>query len=159
MTADPSGSDPAAAALPGTAADGIAALAADLRRAVLRLNRELRRRTQLPGVSPIHGTLLALIQRNPGVGVSELAALERMRVPTMSGHVRRLEEAGLVTRSPAPERDRRRVGLSVTPAGEQVVDAIRRQRTDWLAERLRSLAPEARAALRDAVSPLRQLSE
>ena len=57
--------------------------------------------------------LLVQIKDRPGIGMRELASLERMSVPGMSKFITRLEEAGLVQRAPV-EGDQRRVGLSLT---------------------------------------------
>src|SRR3954471_8149524 len=89
------------------------ALANRLRPALLRLNRELRREGAALGISGGQATLLWLISQKPGLGVRELAAREGMSAPGMSGHVDRLETAGLVRRVPSTH-DRRRVGLEVT---------------------------------------------
>src|SRR2546423_7006736 len=95
------------------------ALAADpvtvanrLRPVLLKLNRHLRREIHSLGITGGQASLLFTIQRNPGIGVRELAALERMSAPGMSKYVARLEAAGLVARDRSGE-DRRRVGLRV----------------------------------------------
>jgi DNA-binding MarR family transcriptional regulator len=69
-----------------------------------------------------------------------------------------LEERGLVTRGPHA-RDRRQVVLTATPAGRDVVQQSRRLREAWLAQRLRELTPEERAALRAAAPILEKLSQ
>jgi len=74
----------------------------------------------------------------------------------MSGHVKRLEAAGLITRA-EDACDARRSGLTITPAGLETLEAIRQQRNDWLAARLAKLSPEDRARLADAAEPLLKL--
>ena len=64
-----------------------------------------------------------------------------MARPTMSSHIKRLETAGLIARASDVE-DGRRSGLSITPAGLKQLDAVRRQRNDWLAARLAQLSAE-----------------
>ncbi|HEX4183804.1 MAG TPA: MarR family transcriptional regulator [Caulobacteraceae bacterium] len=140
-----------------TAAD-IATLAEGLRPALLRLSRQLRKESQRFGISPLDAMLLGWVKRREGIGVSELADLEQMSRPTMSSHVKRLEQAGWISRQAPDSEDKRRVGLVITAAGRRAIDAVRRQRNDWLAGRLASLTPEARDALRAAVGPLSQIA-
>jgi DNA-binding MarR family transcriptional regulator len=136
----------------------VSALAEALRPALLRLSRQLRKESQRFGMSPLDGMLLSLVKRREGIGVSELADLEQMSRPTMSSHVKRLEQAGWIARQAPDSEDKRRVGLVLTPAGRRAMDAVRRQRNDWLAGRLAGLTPEARDALRAAIGPLSQIA-
>jgi DNA-binding MarR family transcriptional regulator len=139
-------------------APDVSALADGLRPPLLKISRLLRREAQPLGLSPLDSTLLGLISKREGVGVSELAELEQTSRPTMSAHVKRLEAAGWIKRLPPPEDDRRRFGLTITPAGRRAQDAVRRRRNDWLAARLASLDPAAREALERAVGPLVQIA-
>lgn len=126
-----------------------------LRPVLLKLNRELRRELHSLGVTGGQVSLLAAIRNEPGIGVLELAAQERMSAPGMSKYVARLEAAGLVERTELS--DRRRVGLVLTPAGHRVLRSVRSRRTAWLAERLQGLSPEVLAAIDEAVEPLGEL--
>ena len=132
-------------------------LANRLRPVLVKLNRELRREIHSLGVTGGQVSLLALIRREPGVGVRELAARERMSAPGMSKSVARLESAGLLARTELP--DRRRVGLVLTPVGERVLRSVRSRRTAWLAERLRGLSDDELAAVDAAIEPLARLIE
>jgi DNA-binding MarR family transcriptional regulator len=132
------------------------ALASRLRPVLLKLNRELRREIHSLGVTGVQAALLVQIKQSPGIGVRDLASRERMSVPGMSKFVSRLEEAGLIERSPVAG-DRRRVGLVVTPAGHRVLRSIKSKRTAWLSERLGHLEPEQLEAIDAAIEPLMQL--
>src|SRR5271165_6962608 len=134
------------------------AFAEALRPSLLRLSRQLRREAQKAGMSALDATLLALIQKRPGIGGGELADFERMSRPSMSSHLKRLESAGWIARDPAREEDRRRVGLRLTQDGIAALEAIRRRRNDWLAERLSALSPKARRTLAGAAEALRELA-
>jgi DNA-binding MarR family transcriptional regulator len=134
------------------------AVANRLRPALLRLARELRRESHALGVTGGQVSLLFQIQRNRGIGVRGLAALERMSPAAMSGYVDRLERAGLVRRTPDP-KDRRRHGLSVTGEGDRVLRSVKSRRTAWLAARLEHLDPDELAAVDAAVEPLLSLLE
>jgi DNA-binding MarR family transcriptional regulator len=135
-----------------------AELADRLRPVLLKLNRELRREVHPLGVTGGQVALLVQIRRRPGTGVRELAALERISPAGMSGHVKRLERAGLVERVPQAH-DLRRHGLTVTEAGERVLRSVRSRRTAWLATRLEELEPEELAAIDRALPALARLLE
>src|SRR6266576_5139199 len=126
--------------MPTAVAADTTVLANRLRPVLLQLNRQLRREVHSLGVTGGQVSLLVQIKYHPGIGIRELAALERMSVPGMSKFVSRLEEAGLIERAPV-EGDQRRVGLSLTPAGEKVLRSVKSRRTAWLAARLRELEP------------------
>jgi DNA-binding MarR family transcriptional regulator len=141
--------------MPAVASDPTV-LANRLRPVLLHLNRQLRREIHSLGVTGGQVSLLVQIKIRPGIGVRELAALERMSVPGMSKFVTRLEEAGLVGRAPV-EGDQRRVGLTLTAAGHKVLRSVKSKRTAWLSARLRSLDPEELDAIDAAIEPLTHL--
>jgi len=134
------------------------ALANQLRPVLLKLNRELRREIHSLGVTGGQVGLLVQIKARPGIGMRELASVERMSVPGMSKFIARLEEAGLVQRAPV-EGDQRRVGLSLTQAGHKVLRSVKSKRTAWLAARLGHLEPEQLEAIDAAIEPLAHLLE
>jgi DNA-binding MarR family transcriptional regulator len=129
------------------------AVANRLRPVLLKLNRELRREIHSLGVTGGQVSLLVQIKRNPGIGIRQLAAAERISVPGMSKFVARLEDAGLVERQEVGG-DRRRVGLHVTSAGHRVLRSVKSKRTAWLAARLRSLDADQLDAIDAAIEPL-----
>jgi DNA-binding MarR family transcriptional regulator len=131
-------------------------LANRLRPVLLQLNRQLRREIHSLGVTGGQVSLLVQIKYRPGIGIRELAALERMSVPGMSKFISRLEEAGLVQRA-AVEGDQRRVGLTLTAAGQKVLRSVKSRRTAWLSARLRDLDPEELEAIDAAIEPLARL--
>jgi DNA-binding MarR family transcriptional regulator len=133
-------------------------VAGRLRPVLLKLGRELRREVHPLGVTGGQVALLVQIRSHPGIGVRELAALERISPAGMSGHVKRLERAGLVERA-AHASDLRRQGLTVTEAGERVLRSVRSRRTAWLSARLRQLEPDELAAVDRALPPLARLLE
>jgi DNA-binding MarR family transcriptional regulator len=133
-------------------------LADDLRPVLLRLARELRRETEQTGITARQATLLWLVKRSPGLSLAELAAEEGISPPAMSGHVDRLEKAGLLRRV-RESGDRRRVGLELTPDGAKLLRRVRARRTVWLAERLRTLEPGELERVEAAIPSLLRLLE
>ena len=131
-------------------------IADGLRPILLKLSRELRREAREVGVSPEQVSLLVAIKYQPGIGLRELAARERVSPPAMSKHVDRLERDGLVLRTPSVE-DKRRVGLTLSPEGDRVLRRVRSRRTAWLATRLKGLTAEELQAIEAAIEPLRKV--
>jgi DNA-binding MarR family transcriptional regulator len=134
------------------------AVASDLRPVLLRLARELRKETEQLGITARQATLLWLVKRRPGLSLAELAAEEGISAPAMSGHVDRLERAGLLERVRSSD-DRRRLGLRLTEEGERLMRRVRARRTTWLADRLKALEPAELEAIELAVPALTQLLE
>jgi DNA-binding MarR family transcriptional regulator len=132
------------------------AVANQLRPVLLRLSRELRQETEQLGVTSRQVTLLWLIRGNPGMSLRELAAEERISAPALSGHVDRLERAGMLERA-RDAADRRRVGLALTEDGERLLRRVRARRTTWLADRLRDLDDDELAAVEAAIELLGRL--
>jgi DNA-binding MarR family transcriptional regulator len=132
------------------------AVAAELRPALLRLARELRKETEQLGITARQATLLWLVRRSPGLSLAELAAEEGISPPALSGHVDRLERAGLIERVRSSE-DRRRVGLRLTDEGARLLRRVRARRTTWLTDRLGTLEPTELAAVENAIPALQRL--
>lgn len=132
-------------------------LANRLRPVLLRLARELRREIHSLGVTGGQVSLLVQIKRTPGITASELAERERISAPGMSGHIVRLEAAGLIERTRA--EDRRRIGLTITEAGDKVLANVRKRRTAWLVTRLNALEDAERDAVEAALPALEKLME
>ena len=137
------------------AADPVA-VANRLRPVLFKLNRALRRELHSLGVTGGQVSLLVQISKHRGIGIRELATREGMSAPGMSKYVARLEREGLVERGPVGG-DRRRIGLSLTEAGERVLRSVRSRRTAWLAARLRELEPDEIDAIDAAIEPLTRL--
>jgi DNA-binding MarR family transcriptional regulator len=143
--------------MPTVAADPTT-VANRLRPVLLTLNRELRREIHSLGVTGGQVALLVQIKFHPGIGIRELARLERVSVPGMSKFVSKLEDAGLVQRAPV-EGDQRRVGLTLTDAGRKVLRSVKSKRTAWLSARLGQLEPAELDAIDAAIEPLAHLLE
>jgi len=133
-------------------------VAAELRPVLLRLARELRKETEQLGITARQATLLWLVKRSPGMSLAALASEEGISPPAMSGHVDRLERAGLLDRVRSSE-DRRRVGLTLTADGERLMRRVRARRTTWLANRLRALEAGELETVEAALPALMKLVE
>lgn len=100
--------------------------------------------------------LLTLLDQGP-IRMTELAARERVRTPTTTVAIRRLEKLGLVKRSRDPS-DLRAVLVEVTPRGlVQHRESLAARRAD-LAARLANLSADDLATLATALAPLERLT-
>ncbi|MET0143421.1 MAG: MarR family transcriptional regulator [Ilumatobacteraceae bacterium] len=132
--------------------DAGAALASALRVGIMRLARRLRLERDSDALTPNQFAVLGNLKRIGPMTVGELATAERVKPPSMTRTVADLEHAGLVVRRPH-HRDRRQVVVELTAAAQLVIDAERRRRDAWLAQRLDALDP-AELALLEQVAPL-----
>ncbi|MCV2489646.1 MarR family transcriptional regulator [Geodermatophilus sp. YIM 151500] len=126
-----------------------AALAHDLRLAVMRLSRRLRGQRVDTSVTLTQLAALSTLHRHGPMSPGELAAHERVQPPSMTRVVVALEGIGLVTRTPHPT-DGRQVVIDLTPAAHELLTAEARAREAWLSARLQALSAEERDVLRDA---------
>ncbi|KUI26266.1 MarR family winged helix-turn-helix transcriptional regulator [Mycobacterium sp. GA-2829] len=101
--------------------------------------------------------LLTLLDCGP-IRMTELAAHERVRTPTTTVAIRRLEKLGLVKRSRDPS-DLRAVLVEVTPEGlVQHREALATRRA-YLANLLSKLSEDELETLSRALAPLERLAD
>jgi DNA-binding MarR family transcriptional regulator len=132
-------------------------LGADLLAVVARLNRLATQRIQMP-LPSAQARLLATIEAQGEARIGDLAAVDHCSQPTMTTQVRRLEEAGLVTRAVDPG-DARAVRIRITPEGLRTLTAVRADRAAAIEPQLARLEPADRQVLADAVEVLRRVLE
>jgi DNA-binding MarR family transcriptional regulator len=101
--------------------------------------------------------LVTLIDRGP-IRMTELAAHERVRTPTTTVAIRRLEKLGLVKRS-KDQSDLRAVLVDITDKGLAVHHESLANRRAALAAMLRGLSDEDRETLAKALGALERLAE
>ena len=134
-----------------------AALAHDLRLAVMRFSRRLRNQRVDQSVTLTHLAALSTLKRHGAMSPGELAGHERVQPPSMTRVVVALEGMGLVTRSPHPT-DGRQVVIDLTPAAEELLTAEARAREAWLTGMLERLSGEERAVLYEAAAIMDKLA-
>ncbi|MFN2544203.1 MAG: MarR family winged helix-turn-helix transcriptional regulator [Actinomycetota bacterium] len=140
-----------------TRGEAILPLASSLRLAVMRLARRLRQQTD-GDATPSMLSAISTIERYGPMTLSELAAHERVKPPTVTTIIGRLEAAGLVARDTDLD-DRRIAWISLSPEGRKFVEATRSRKTAYLATRIGKLSAQDRAALSRAVTILERLVE
>ena len=130
-------------------------LAGQLRLTIVRTARRLRQEAGTD-LSPSLTAALSTVERHGPMTPSELAARERIQRPTATRVLARLEELGLIQRTPDPH-DRRSSLVAATEAGSALLDELRTRKTAFLAERLEGLDVEDRAVLDRAADILERM--
>lgn len=137
-------------------------LAADTATLAARLERRLARVTQLlraeSGSRASVAALLTLrrLDEQGPMRITELAAVERVAQPSMTGLVGRLELEGFVRRT-RDANDARAVRVVLSDAGRAELAGVRSSRAAFLQARLDALSDDARATLAAAVPALDEL--
>jgi DNA-binding MarR family transcriptional regulator len=130
-------------------------LGADLLSVVARINRLANQRIRMP-IPFAQARLLALIGDRGEARISDLAALDHCSQPTMTTQVRRLEDAGMVTRTVDP-KDARAVLIRITPRGVAALQQARLDRGAAVDPYLERLSDADRESLAAAVDVMRRL--
>ena len=134
---------------------GTTELASRLRPLITRTARRLRQEAG-GGLSPTLTAALASIDNHGPLTPSELADRERIKRPTATRLVGRLEAEGLVARTADPH-DKRSSLITITREGDALLRDIRRRKDAYLQRRLRALGAEDRAVLARAAEVLERL--
>jgi len=100
--------------------------------------------------------ILARLFDNGPSRISDLAALERSSQPTITNHVKRLEAARLVERSPDPS-DARAWMIKLTPLGDQELAQMRSALGANVLPYLAKLPQRDLKALRQGIEVMRRL--
>lgn len=132
-------------------------LAVHLRDAITRLNRRVRQARPVGDLTVTQLSALTSLELAGALTPRELADVERVQPPTMTKIVAKLEERGLVQRTPHPT-DKRQVILSSTGLGREILGQYERVRDEWLAARLAELSPDERDVLTHAAEVLARLA-
>lgn len=130
----------------------------ELRLSIGRLARRLRAQKADDSISDSQFSVLASLMLNGDCTIGSLSASEKVTPPSMNRTVNALEAAGYVARASAPD-DGRKVVVSLTPAGRELIEQTRMQRDAWFVARLKALDPAQRAALEAAASVLKELAD
>jgi DNA-binding MarR family transcriptional regulator len=101
-------------------------------------------------------SVLHSLSRGGPMRLTDLLATEQIKQPALTSLVSRLEGGGLISRRPDPS-DGRAVLLSLTPAGQTVVQSRHADRVAMLAQLTGRLDDGERAVLADAQAVLSRL--
>jgi DNA-binding MarR family transcriptional regulator len=133
--------------------------ASDLRTVVTRLVKKLRKTSvtgQLFSLTE-RSTLSLLLNSERGMLPSELAAMEKITNQSMSQILNHFLEEELIIRTNS-ETDKRKVIISLTEKGANVIKQVLSERDEWMAEAIRqTCTAEEQVILSKAIGPLTKL--
>jgi DNA-binding MarR family transcriptional regulator len=130
-----------------------------LRQGMSRLGRRLRAERVGHGLSLSRLSLLNLLARNGPMTASAMAAAERLQPQSLTRMLSRLENDGLIVRSP-DDADRRQVRIDITREGMAVLDEDTDRREAWLAKVMAErLTPTECELLRLAAGLMERLAD
>jgi DNA-binding MarR family transcriptional regulator len=133
-------------------------LVARLRGVISKLARQLNATSTDEGLTPTQYSVLGLIAVRGPLGLTELTELEGLNPTMLSRVVRKLDDEGLISRR-TDLSDQRAVRVQVTPAGTEVHQRIRTQRTQVLYDCLERLPAEVTDELLRAVPMLEAVAK
>jgi len=135
------------------------ALASDIRAALSRLLRQLRKQPVPYQVSVTEHTTLALLDLHKQLLPSELAAMEKVTAQAMSQMLNNLEAQGYIKRTPL-EDDKRKVQVSLSKEGARVLTEMRNIRAEWLARAMSALLnADEKKVLKQAAGIIQRLAD
>ncbi|MCZ3387077.1 MAG: MarR family transcriptional regulator [Actinomycetia bacterium] len=122
----------------------------------MRLARRLRLERAEQDLTLTQLSALAALERCGPTTPGQLAAVERVRPPSMTRILAGLTDLGLIVREAHPT-DGRQVLVDVSADTRAMLRADRRRREAWLAQRLATLDADQRRALREVIPILESL--
>ncbi|UOR03742.1 MarR family transcriptional regulator [Hymenobacter aerilatus] len=133
-------------------------LATELRTVVTRLVKKLRAHSpSREKLSLTERSVVRLLDQHSQLQPSEMAAFEQVTTQAMSQIINRLSARGYLTRQPDLS-DGRKVLISLSEAGQQLLHTIRQERDEWLHHVLAAQCSAAEVeALREALPVLSKL--
>lgn len=132
-------------------------VAATLNSAAIHLLRGLAPVDRLSGLSSARLSALSVVHFGGPQSLASLAAAEDVTPATMTRLVDGLEADGLVEREVDPA-DRRRVRITATRRGAELMEVARQRRVEAIAAALGTLAPGERQSLAEAAPLLAALA-
>jgi len=133
-------------------------IAGNLRTVLHRVIKILRRETRNDAeLSLTERSTLGMLYNHGELLPSDIARMEKVSTQSVSQVVNHLFELNYIYKNPSTE-DKRKVLLSLTPAGKAYVEQLRRDKQEWLAHALHEkVSPEEKEQLIAALKVLVKL--
>jgi DNA-binding MarR family transcriptional regulator len=133
-------------------------LSSALRAAISGLHKGLRKQiSSIKTYSMTEFETVKFLARHESLSPSELATLTRVKTQSMSQILKKMELQGVIERTRS-ENDGRKVHISLTPAGKEIVTKTRYERDEWLKNAIESsLTKEEKELLAKALPVLQKL--
>lgn len=132
-------------------------LASSLRLIVSSLHKGLRKQSSaVNAYSMTEIETIALVFRRSPVLPTELASLTKVKTQSMSQILKKLEEQNIIQRTPS-EDDKRKVYISLSPYGKEIVEKTRYDKDEWLKGVIEKLSDKEKELLIKALPVLNKL--
>jgi len=133
-------------------------IAGNLRTVLHRVVKILRRETRNDAeLSETERSTLGMLYNHRELLPSDIAKMEKVSTQSVSQVVNHLFELNYIYKNPSTE-DKRKVLLSLTPAGKAFVEQRRKDKQEWLAHALHEkVSPEEKAQIVAALKVLKKL--
>jgi len=133
-------------------------IASELRPVLARLNRKLRKLSPSNTVlSQTERSVLVLLEQHDYLLSAELAVLEKITPQSMGALLNHLAELKLISKT-ASENDKRKVHISISDTGKEMLEQVRHERDEWLGKAIAEVCTEQeQLILKEAIGPLTKL--
>ncbi|MFC4213196.1 MarR family winged helix-turn-helix transcriptional regulator [Pedobacter lithocola] len=133
-------------------------LASALRPVLARLNRKLRKLSPSNTVlSQTERSILVLLEQHDYLLSAELAVLEKITPQSMGQLLNHLTALNLISKT-ASETDKRKIHISLSPIGKEMLQQVRHERDEWLSKAITEVCTEQeQLILKEAIGPLTKL--
>ncbi len=130
----------------------------ELRTVITRLIKKLRKESvTVQHLSLTERSTMALLYQYKELLPSELAAMEKITNQSMSQILNHLLALSYIIRTDS-KTDKRKVIISLTPAGENILLQMRNERDKWLTKAIEeTCTPDEQALLKQALIPLTKI--
>ena len=129
-------------------------LSSSLRGAISSLHKVLRKQSNaVNAFSMTEIETIALLFRRSPLLPTELANLTRVTTQTMSQILKKLEEQNIIRRTPS-EDDKRKVYISLSLFGREMVEKNRYEKDEWLKSNIERLLTKEEIALLEKALPV-----
>ena len=134
-------------------------IAAQLRPVLTRLVRKMRKLSPID--TPLSQTERAVLVslENQKLLAAELAVIEKITPQSMGQVITHLNSLGLIDKTPS-ETDKRKVYLSISATGKEMIQQVRNERDEWLSNAIAKVCnTQEQEILKAAIAPLAKLVE
>ena len=129
-------------------------LASSLRLAISTLHKSLRKQTSsVNAYSMTEIETIGHLHRNQQLLPTELAMLTRVKTQSMSQILKKMENLGIIKRTPSKE-DKRKVYISLTATGKKTVEKNRYEKDEWLKTSIENLLTEKEKQQLEKIIPV-----
>ncbi len=134
-----------------------AELASSLRTVVTHLNKDLRKQANsVKDYSMTEVETIMHLFRSSPLLPTELAALTKITTQSMSQILKKMDEQGIIKRSPSKD-DKRKVYIFLTPLGKKMVSKVKDDTDEWLKGAIEKLTDKDKGVLIKALPVLNKL--